>query len=108
MVSKAVNMLTEVVQAQLERLLEVSDKCKALTKGTERQIAFFASAHAAHKRAIDLVIPDGVGGEDKDDGENGGAGGANAAYQQWRQGRIGRDKETEAGINGNNKKTVFK
>ena len=49
-VTKAVKMLIEVISTQLEKLLEISDKCKSLTKITETQMDFFNSSHKSHLR----------------------------------------------------------
>ena len=46
-------MLIEVISSQLEKLLEISEKCKSLTKITETQMNFFSASHASHTRVIE-------------------------------------------------------
>ncbi|TRY61517.1 hypothetical protein TCAL_11508 [Tigriopus californicus] len=53
-IDKAVKMLVEVISTQLEKLLEISEKCKALTKITESQMSFFNASHLSHLRIIEV------------------------------------------------------
>jgi TANK-binding kinase 1 len=56
-VNHSVKILVEVIGSQLERLLEISEKCKSLTKITSSQMAFFNSSHASHVRIMELFSP---------------------------------------------------
>ena len=49
----AVKQLVEVIRHQLDKLQEVADKCKTLTKATESQIQFFSQAHEASRVLMD-------------------------------------------------------
>jgi len=49
----AVKQLVEVISQQLEKLQDVSDKCKTLTKATENQLAFFSQSHEATRSLLE-------------------------------------------------------
>ena len=49
----AVKQLVEVVRQQLDKLQEVADKCKTMTKATENQITFFSQAHEASRTLME-------------------------------------------------------
>ena len=74
-----VRWLAEVVGARLERLLETTDKCKALTRMAEAQVALFERSQASQLRALELfssVASDGGGG---------GGGGPPSSVESWRR-----------------------
>jgi len=52
----AVKQLVEVIKQQLEKLQDVADKCKTMTKATENQITFFSQAHEASRTLMESVI----------------------------------------------------
>ena len=43
----------QVIKQQLEKLQEVADKCKTMTKATENQITFFSQAHEASRTLME-------------------------------------------------------
>ena len=45
--------LLQVISHQLEKLQDVSDKCKTLTKATESQLAFFSQSHEATRSLLE-------------------------------------------------------
>ena len=49
----AVKQLVEVISQQLDKLQEVADKCKTLTKATETQLTFFRQAHEATRLLLE-------------------------------------------------------
>ena len=49
----AVKQLVEVIKQQLDKLQDVADKCKTITKATENQITFFSQAHEASRVLMD-------------------------------------------------------
>ena len=49
----AVKQLVEVIKQQLDKLQDVADKCKTITKATENQITFFSQAHDASRVLMD-------------------------------------------------------
>ena len=53
--AKAVKQLAEVISRNLERLQEVSERCKVMTRLTETQLAYFNSSHAAALKAVETV-----------------------------------------------------
>lgn len=54
-VRKAVKVLVQVISDQLDKLLEVSDKCKALTKMNERQLGLFEHSHRMQVKSLEIV-----------------------------------------------------
>ena len=56
-VNCAVKILGEVIGSQLEKLLEVSEKCKSVTKITSAQMAFVEASHGSHVRIMELFSP---------------------------------------------------
>ena len=52
---QAVKMLSEVICRQLEKLHGVADRCKAVTKLTENQLAFFSQSHDSHVKLLELA-----------------------------------------------------
>ena len=56
-VNYSVQILGEVIGSQLERLLEVSEKCKSVTKITSSQMAFVAASHGSHVRIMEMLSP---------------------------------------------------
>ncbi len=60
---RAVQMLAEVIAMQLEKLLEASDKCKALTKMASAQLDLFERSHRWQLRSSELMT---CGGEEKE------------------------------------------
>ena len=52
---KAVKMLAEVICLNLERLQEVSERCKVTTKLTDNQLSFFAAAHESSVKLLQLL-----------------------------------------------------
>jgi len=53
-VAKAVKMLSEVIIIQLEKLQEILDRCKAMTKLTEAQLIFFKASHEHQGKVLEL------------------------------------------------------
>ena len=53
-VAKAVKMLAEVIVGQLEKLQEILDRCKAMTKLTEAQLIFFKASHENQGKILEL------------------------------------------------------
>jgi len=51
--SMAVKQLVEVISQQLDKLQDVSDKCKTLTKATENQLTFFSQSHEATRSLLE-------------------------------------------------------
>ena len=45
-----------MIKQQLEKLQDVADKCKTMTKATENQITFFSQAHEASRILMESVI----------------------------------------------------
>ena len=45
-----------MIKQQLEKLQDVADKCKTMTKATENQITFFSQAHEASRTLMESVI----------------------------------------------------
>lgn len=59
MTSVAVKTLSTVITAQLEKLQEMTDRCKAMSKSAENQVAYFKQSHAFHLKTLDqLTHPD--------------------------------------------------
>ena len=46
-------LLLQVISQQLDKLQDVSDKCKTLTKATENQLAFFSQSHEATRSLLE-------------------------------------------------------
>lgn len=53
-VSKAVKMLSEVIIIKLEKLHEILDRCKSMSKLTESQLNFFKLSHEHQLKILDL------------------------------------------------------
>ena len=51
----AVKILSEVISKQLEKLQEMCDRCKSLSKSAENQIIHFKSSHGSVLRGLDLL-----------------------------------------------------
>jgi hypothetical protein len=47
-------MLAEVIIRQLEKLQEILDRCKAMTKLTEAQLIFFKASHQNQGKMLEL------------------------------------------------------
>ena len=56
-VNYSVKILGEVIGSQLEKLLEVSEKCKSVTKITSSQMSFVEASHGSHVRIMELLSP---------------------------------------------------
>ena len=56
-VNYSVKILGEVIGSQLEKLLEVSEKCKSVTKITSSQMSFVDASHGSHVRIMELFSP---------------------------------------------------
>ena len=56
-VNYSVKILGEVIGSQLEKLLEVSEKCKSVTKITQSQMSFVEASHTSHARIMELFSP---------------------------------------------------
>lgn len=56
-VNYTVKILGEVIGSQLEKLLEVSEKCKSVTKITNSQMTFVDASHGSHVRIMELFSP---------------------------------------------------
>ena len=52
---QAVKLLAEVLCRQLEKLQEIADRCKAMTKMTENQLKFFSKSHDSHVKLLELA-----------------------------------------------------
>merc|ERR1719189_673444 len=74
----AVKQLVEVVRQQLDKLQEVADKCKTLTKATENQITFFSQAHEASRTLMDSFSGALESGDSEEEG-------ARSLAELWRQ-----------------------
>ena len=46
-----------MIGSQLEKLLEVSEKCKSVTKITNSQMTFVDASHGSHVRIMELFSP---------------------------------------------------
>ena len=56
----AVKQFVSVIINQLEKLQDIADKCKTLTKATESQISFFNQTHEASRALMEsLLSPEG-------------------------------------------------
>ena len=53
-VGKAVKMLSEVIISKLEKLQEILDRCKSMTKLTESQLNFFKMSNEHQSRILEL------------------------------------------------------
>ena len=84
-----VKQLVEVVRQQLDKLQEVADKCKTLTKATENQITFFSQAHEASRTLMDSFS----GALESADSEEEGA---RSLAELWRQVDEIRTEEVES------------
>ena len=51
----AVKILSEVISNQLDKLQEMCDRCKSLSKSVDNQIIHFKSSHASALRGLDLL-----------------------------------------------------
>ena len=58
--AKAVKQLAEVICRNLERLQEVSERCKVMTRLTETQLAYFNSSHVAALKAVETAASTGL------------------------------------------------
>ena len=52
---QAVKLLAEVLSRQLEKLQDIADRCKAMTKTTENQLRFFSKSHDSHMKLLELA-----------------------------------------------------
>ena len=46
-------LVVQVIKQQLEKLQDVADKCKTMTKANENQITFFSQAHEASRTLME-------------------------------------------------------
>ena len=53
-VSKAVKMLSEVIIIKLEKLFEILDRCKSMSKLTESQLKFFKVSHEHQLKILEM------------------------------------------------------
>lgn len=51
----AVRTLSEVISHQLEKLQEMCDRCKSMTKSSQHQVTYFKSSHDAFLKTLDLL-----------------------------------------------------
>ncbi len=73
----AVRWLAEVVGAQLERLLDITDKCKAMTRMAEAQVALFERSQQSQLRALELFSTTSAAGD--------GVASPPASVEEWRR-----------------------
>ena len=52
---QAVKLLSEVISRQLEKLQEIAERCKAMTKLTENQLKFFSKSHDSQIKLFELT-----------------------------------------------------
>ena len=55
MTAVAVKTLSEVISAQLEKLQEMCDRCKSMTKSLDSQVLYFKSSHNFHLKTLDML-----------------------------------------------------
>jgi len=55
MTNVAVKILSEVISNQLDKLQEMCDRCKSLSKSVDNQIIHFKNSHASALRGLDLL-----------------------------------------------------
>ena len=55
MTAVAVKTLSEVISTQLEKLQEMCDRCKSMTKSLDNQVQYFKSSHNFHLRTLDML-----------------------------------------------------
>jgi len=60
--SQAVKMLAEVICRNLERLQEVSERCKVTTKLTDNQLSFFSAVHDSNLKLMEQFAGQTVAG----------------------------------------------
>ncbi len=53
--SVAVKTLSEVITLQLEKLSEVSERCKSMTKAMGNQVSYFNTSHGYHLKTIEML-----------------------------------------------------
>ena len=52
---RAVKQLAEVISRNLERLQEVSERCKVMTRLTETQLSYFSASHNATIKTMETL-----------------------------------------------------
>ena len=52
---RAVKQLAEVISRNLERLQEVSERCKVMTRLTETQLSYFSTSHNATIKTMETL-----------------------------------------------------
>ena len=55
MTAVAVKTLSEVISTQLEKLQEMCDRCKSMTKSLDSQVLYFKSSHSCHLKTLDML-----------------------------------------------------